>query len=156
MLQGMSAMASGCSTLCGRPGLLLACATVLVSLSISPARGRVMLTGAGEAGPKLRAPCPLGKTIDFAFQLQPCKSMQAGLAPQPSAPSAHASSPTPCTAERFQVGFRDLKPYVDEGYGHRYYYQVPPNPRGTVIFIHAVSGASPKGRKHSSRGCCVA
>lgn len=78
-------MASGCSTLCGRPGLLLACATVLVSLSISPARGRVMLTG----------------------------------------------------AERFQVGFRDLKPYVDEGYGHRYYYQVPPNPRGTVIFIHA-------------------
>ncbi|KAL4443431.1 hypothetical protein ABPG75_011168 [Micractinium tetrahymenae] len=66
-------------------GFLLACAALLVSLSISPARGRVMFTG----------------------------------------------------AERFQVGFRDLKPFVDEGYGHRYYYQVPKNPRGTVVFIHA-------------------
>ncbi|KAL4429167.1 hypothetical protein ABPG77_010146 [Micractinium sp. CCAP 211/92] len=78
-------MTAGFSTTWCRPGLLLACAALLLLLSISPARGRVMLTG----------------------------------------------------AERFQVGFRDLRPNVDEGYGHRYYYQVPKNARGTVVFIHA-------------------
>lgn len=133
-------MTAGFSTIWCRPGLLLACAALLLSLSISPARGRVMLTGAGDDAEEILL--PLVK-LTGPQPLWACEeALSQALRRRPHCCTRSCR----CTindAERFQVGFRDLRPNVDEGYGHRYYYQVPKNARGTVVFIHAVSWAGP-------------
>lgn len=129
-------MAAGCSALPGGRALLFTYAAALLSLGISPARGRVMLTGAGNSG---RVLCSCWSACIATTLLAATKWRFVQAVAQPLS----APRPLPaCVAERFQVGFRDLKPYIDEGYGHRFYYQVPQNPRGTVVFVHAVSGAS--------------